>query len=94
MLMLGSLVARKLVLWPYSSCVVCRDAWRRKPTMEDDARVLEMNWIFLARLMMLHCLRLSPPYFIGRNTKALIEALRCYVVTVRVRNPVPPSHLS
>ena len=72
MLMLGSLVARKLVLWPYSSCVVCRDAWRRKPTMEDDARVLEMNWIFLARLMMLHCLIPSPPYFVGRNTRALL----------------------
>ena len=55
MLMFGLLVARKLVLWPYSSCVVCRDVWRRKPTMEDDERVLEMNWICLVRLMMLHC---------------------------------------
>ncbi len=40
--------------------------------MEDDARVLEMNWIFLARLMMLHCLIPSPPYFVGRKTRALL----------------------
>ena len=55
MLMFGSLVARKLVLWLYLSCVVCRDVWRRKPTMEDDARVLKTNWICPARLVMLHC---------------------------------------
>ena len=68
--MFGSLVARKLVLWPYSSCMVCRDVWRRKPTMEDDERVLETNWTCLARLMMLHCL--SPPLFVGSNTRALL----------------------
>ena len=51
MLMFGLLVARKLVLWSYSSCVVCKDVWRRKPAMEDDDIVLETNWIYPARLM-------------------------------------------
>ena len=70
MLMFGLLVARKLLIWPYSSCVVCRDVWRRKPTMEDDERVLETNWIYLARLMMLHCFS-PPPYFVVANTRSL-----------------------
>ena len=70
--MFGSLVARKLVLWLYSSCMVCRDVWRRKHTMEDDAKVLERNWICLARLTMLHCVSPIPPNFVGRNTRALL----------------------
>ena len=72
MLMFGLLVARKLVLWSYSSCVVCKDVWRRKPAMEDDDIVLETNWIYPARLMMLHCLSPTPPYFVSRNTSALL----------------------
>ena len=39
--------------------------------MEDDDRVVDTNWICLARLMMLHCLSPTPPYFVGRNTIAL-----------------------
>ena len=72
MLVLGLMVARRLVLWPYLSCVVCRDVWRRKLTMEDYDRVLEMDWICLVRLMMLHCLSPTTPNFASRNTSALL----------------------
>ena len=69
-LMIGSLFARKLVMWPYSNCVVCRHVWRRKPTVDDDNRVVDTSCINLARLMMLRCLRPTPPYFVSRNTSA------------------------
>ena len=72
MLMVVSLFARKLVMWPYSSCMVCIDVCRRKPTMEDDDRVVDTNWICLARMMMLHCLSPTPTYFVSRNTSALL----------------------
>ena len=67
MLMLGSVIARKLVLWPYSSCVVCRDVWRRKPTMEDDERVIDTNWFYLARLVMFHCLSPTSTIFFRKE---------------------------
>ena len=40
--------------------------------MKDDDRLLEMNWICLARLMMLHCWSPIPPYFVSRNTRYLL----------------------
>ena len=40
--------------------------------MEDDDRVFDTNWICLARWMMLYCLSPAPPYFVGRNTSALL----------------------
>ena len=80
MLILGLLFARKLVLWPYSSCVMCRDVWRRKPMMDSDDRVVDANWIYLARLMMRHCLSPTPSYFVSSNTIALDSSLTTYGV--------------
>ena len=40
--------------------------------MENDDRVFDTYWICVARLMMLHCLSPTPPYFVGTNTSPLL----------------------
>ena len=44
-LMAGLSFARKLVLWPYLSYMVCKGIWRSNPTIKYNDNVVDKSWI-------------------------------------------------